>query len=381
MRCPATPLPPPRATATLERAQMQLHRSFAASDAALSSAPSTLLTALEACRLANSPRTPPPVLPSNLSRSPAAVQQRQLDFARALSAGCAASSLPAHCSLGDLAPCAYQEGVPLHLRQPLLRHAAFAADGEPSHLAAALRTLRARNHTLLVVGESTAEEVVRHGGCELARHGAAAWNASLQLEHPHGQISPSGGGMDSRLRALNASLERLLSAGGGMVLLSVGVHFNLPDRRQYAAYLRQVLPALDRFARRCERCRALVRTPSPQHFAPRGAVGTVTFRNATPFGAAYPCEAWSTTAHADADELPECWRADDITHMIGELRLRHVLVVDSGRTMQPFWRSHVGSVVKRKRAGHTGIADCTHNCPTPFLLEPLWWAVRLVATL
>ncbi|KAL1520917.1 hypothetical protein AB1Y20_022477 [Prymnesium parvum] len=387
MICPSHLLSSPRATEPLQAAQLRLNHRFTHLIHAPSTAPPSALTELEACRLSNSERERAPILPSDRARSLTAVLQQQIAFAKAISAGCPASSLPPHCSIGDWPSCAYQEGLPLHLRQPLLRYAAFAPVGEPSHLVVALRLLSARNHTLLVVGESTAAEVITHGHCELARHNASDLSSVMQLAHPHGQVRPEDG-IESRLRALNASLEQVISAGGGMVLLSVGVHFNLLYREKYAAYLRQVLPALDRFARRCRKCISLVRTPNVQHFPPTGAVGTSTFQmSSAKFSSAYPCKALRTrdfntkTGHSTAELLPECWRTADLTLTIDELGLRHLLVVDSGRTMEWRWKSHHGNAIRTTVNNRSkGVVDCTHNCVSPFLYEPLWWAIRLVAS-
>ncbi|KAL1520916.1 hypothetical protein AB1Y20_022476 [Prymnesium parvum] len=388
MICPSDPLSSPRATEPLQAAQLRLNHRFTHLIHAPSTAPPSALTELEACRLSNSERERAPILPSDRARSLTAVLQQQIAFAKAISAGCPASSLPPHCSIGDWPSCAYQEGLPLHLRQPLLRYAAFAPVGEPSHLVVALRLLSARNHTLLVVGESTAGEVVRHGHCELARHNASSLRPRIELAQPHGQVRPEDV-IEARLRALNASLEQVISAGGGMVLLSVGVHFNFPDREKYVAYLRQVLPALDRFARRCRKCISLVRTPNVQHFPSTGAVGTSTFQmSSAKFSSAYPCKALRTrnfstkTGHSTAELLPECWRTADRTRTIDELGLRHVLIADYGRAMERFWQSHPGNMIKDKSTGNsTGVSDCSHNCMSAFLYEPLWWAVRFVASL
>ena len=57
------------------------------------------------------------------------------------------------------------------------------------------------------------------------------------------------------------------------------------------------------------------------------------------------------------------------------LRLRHLLVVQLGRALEPQWDLHMGNRLKAK----TTVSDCLHHCYAPLLYQPLWWALRHAA--
>ena len=231
---------PARAGPALQRVQAQLDEYYTAARLDLfQTASVNTLTESERCRIERAQQASPPQIGVSSGKLVAAVQRQQLMYAQAIGTGCPASQLPPGCSIGERPSCAWQDGLPLQARQPLLRHAIFAsADGE-SHLVEALTQLLVRNLSLLVVGDSTAGEVVTNARCEVARRDEQQLDTRIRLAHPHGEREPSDG-LDSRLRALNASLEQLAAEGGGVALLSIGVHFNQPDRAAYSAYLDRV---------------------------------------------------------------------------------------------------------------------------------------------
>ena len=233
---------PPRASTALQRVQARLDEHYTARLNLSQAVSAGTVTESERCRLERARQVTPPELDALNGKLTAAVQRHQLAYSTAINAGCPASQLPQGCSVGERPSCAWQDGLPLLARQPLLRHAKFASADGDSHLVAMLTQLRMRNLSLLVVGDSTAGEVVTHAQCEVARRGEQRLETSIRLAHPHGEREPSDG-LDSRLRALNTSLERLTAEGGGVAMLSIGVHFNLPDRAAYVAYLSRVRAA------------------------------------------------------------------------------------------------------------------------------------------
>ena len=49
------------------------------------------------------------------------------------------------------------------------------------------------------------------------------------------------------------------------------------------------------------------------------------------------------------------------------------MVLPVHRLTRPLWHAHLG-------VSRTGKAvDCSHFCPAPFLFDPLWFAVRMIA--
>ncbi|KAL3928162.1 MAG: hypothetical protein SGPRY_002507 [Prymnesium sp.] len=206
---------PPRAAPRLEQAQLRLNQAFTAT-AGSSLLPSTAsLTRRERCLLLRSERlaSPRELASTSLVR---AVMEQQAGAVDSMSRGCPPSSLPGGCGVGDLASCAWQQGLPLHGRDLILRHSLFAAKGDAAHLVSALSVLQRYRLQLLVVGESTAAEIIAHSNCELARHGAQSLNSTFRLAYPHGERFPVDGAL-ARLHSLNTSLEELALSGGGVV--------------------------------------------------------------------------------------------------------------------------------------------------------------------
>ena len=65
----------------------------------------------------------------------------------------------------------------------------------------------------------------------------------------------------------------------------------------------------------------------------------------------------------------------------------HVLTVPLHKLTAWWWDAHRGLVTEHSFSRHgqevirpdeyTMVADCTHYCNSPFLYQPLWWALGL----
>ena len=270
-----------------------------------------------------------------------------------------------------------------------------------------LREAVANNGTVLFMGDSLMDELARAARCEMRRAGLDYKRVFFQRVEPSGARSTHG--MQSAFR----------SAGGGpngrvVVAFSMGAHYNDgvhadaagTNRTAMRAHAAKMLKVLESFAVSCRHCTVALVTPHSQHFnVPDGCFrgagsrrlpGTskrpvgegaekwvfipanVSARTPDFFG----CRAWTEQPRSDSCNS---WRAEEAMTSCAE-HAPHVVTVPLHRVSSLWWNAHVGMNLERHAKLMGGnpwkttydryeIPDCTHFCPSPFLYQPVWWAL------
>eukprot|EP00966_Prymnesium_polylepis_P012051 276548-Prymnesium_polylepis.1 len=189
-------------------------------------------------------------------------------------------------------------------------------------------------------------------------------SASFRVGDAASAKSPGGIPTSAQVRLLGALLDHMYRRGGGVVLLSMGVHYNANSRGDYDSCLRMVLPLLDAYAQRCKYCVAMMRTANAQHFPdPSGAMVGLDFVTSikTAASSGYYCSPLQQLGANMRSDSPMCWRATNPLRVLAELELQHVLVVPLGRVLEDRWDTHIGVRVKAKGQ----VTDCLHHCFGP----------------
>lgn len=305
-----------------------------------------------------------------------------------------------------------------------------AADGG-SHLVAALRRMRGRS--LLWVGDSISRQLAEAARCEVGRAvgPGSADAAALQRQIVFADLTKHERSRDELTRRFSQLTRpargeggeggELGGGGGAIVIANLGLHYNnrnsserersreLPrkvlrshprlafgtmrrfhhmwDRQQFRSRTKMLLRLLDAFGRACDGCVGVYITTTTQHFdSPTGA-----FERKQREPTAYPCRALRASSsvqgaaadehrhrtRADDDDAPpdpNAWRPGDALELAHQQSVEGRLVVlPIHRLTRPLWHAHLG-------VSRTGKAvDCSHFCPAPFLFDPLWFAVRMIA--
>ena len=140
---------------------------------------------------------------------------------------------------------------------------------------------------------------------------------------------------------------------------------------------------LDAFARSCDGCRSVLFTSPVQHFAtrtggyPGGDCSTYPTYGPCPklpppaadARPPYPCRPLGMAATTD-DASPNRWRATELIDAVHRNGSGATLLLPLHELTATYWEAHVG-------IGRDGRqADCTHFCPSPFMWERFWWALR-----
>jgi hypothetical protein len=300
------------------------------------------------------------------------------------------------------------DSLPLARRLSLMgRHRATAALSNESHLLRALRDA-AGDGPLVLFGDSIMRDLFKSAICELLRsnaHDDVAFAVS-RLEYMGSHEVGGSPAVDtslSKLASLERKLRRISARAGSIVVASVGVHYNnddsvtttTPNRSILAQHAARLLGLLSGFRAECRRpCDALLLTSTAQHFAtPDGAYHAAITpavaaspSSRTPNGLehnlpappdAYACKAWPATRSAPAgwpvhaSHSPSTWRVDDVMKVRRE-RFADVPVIPLHLLSSTWWDAHPGLRPDKSHA----TTDCTHFCASPFLFEPVWWAVR-----
>ena len=83
----------------------------------------------------------------------------------------------------------------------------------------------------------------------------------------------------------------------------------------------------------------------------------------------YPCRPLGAAATTD-DASPNRWRATELIDAVHRNGSGATLLLPLHELTATYWEAHVG-------IGRDGRqADCTHFCPSPFMWERFWWALR-----
>ena len=146
----------------------------------------------------------------------------------------------------------------------------------------------------------------------------------------------------------------------------------------------------------CEACLAVFVTAPKQHFDTADGAWSPSVVNTTnislgckPLAAAPPPPSPPLTPRGRTraplpSESANLWRSDEAL-MLAPL-FPHTVVLPAHRASAPLWNAHPGGkadplvgirFIHGERVRQSSI-DCTHNCFSPFVLEPLWDALRIV---
>ena len=327
---------------------------------------------------------------------------------RALQAACADyrqatpewSRFYAHCALANTGMrwrCGGMDKLPLSMRSSLLlRERRFVPVApERSHLVEALRRLGGKR-SLYFLGDSLPRQLRDAALCEVRRALGPEASAAAEARLLYSPLTDSemqdrvgrghGAAMLTRLTQVVRSAH---AAGGGVLVASLGLHYNNEahgnawDRERMRIHLDLLVRVLDAFARSCDGCRSVLFTSPVQHFAtrtggyPGGDCSTYPTYGPCPklpppaadARPPYPCRPLGMAATTD-DASPNRWRATELIDAVHRNGSGATLLLPLHELTATYWEAHVG-------IGRDGRqADCTHFCPSPFMWERFWWALR-----
>ena len=280
------------------------------------------------------------------------------------------------------------------IRLPMLRRHRLVAPASGSHMwTSSAAGWSHHRRPMVFIGDSVLEGMAHAMQCEMVR-GAPSDAAMLSARSDGAAISVIRYGDGSEredqrtLRSVNASLLAMTSRGGGLVVASFGHHFNNQYARigfvegfsvQLRSHLERalvpLLRVLETFASSCRRCLAALVTPSLQHFETTDG----TFDQAIFLSTGYGCRAVQNLS-AISNSSANCWRAEDMVRL-AKLYAPRVLLIPLHTISNDWWAQHPGTAgLKRfvsKYIQRKTTTDCTHLCYSPWLYEPLWWAISL----
>lgn len=155
------------------------------------------------------------------------------------------------------------------------------------------------------------------------------------------------------------------------------------DRERFAEDVDVLFEYLERFAASCAGCRSVFMTAPFQHFPTSDGsfspdVLNVSLRDAG-LKSGGGCKPFSgRLSNASANH----WRGDDV--MARRKKYPHVTVIPLHILSRAWWDLKFGASGARPVPGRPQLAslilDCTHLCYSPFIYEPLWWALDAVAS-
>lgn len=255
-----------------------------------------------------------------------------------------------------------------------------------SHLWASPSGFFRRRQPAVFFGDSVLRLMAKAARCE-ARRGVPAvegMDAASRIELIEAAILD-----DRALNEFNRSLANMAASGGGLALASFGHHyrhtysrsglveaFSVRVRGNYLVGLERLRAMLDHFGSLGPHCLSVLVTPSLQHFETLDGTFDASVINATGYG----CRAAPVLAQIDKSS-PNSWRSRDMIRLAKFAP--HVLVVPLHQPSVHWWHQHPGTngltrfISKAHRRKTT--TDCTHVCYSPWLYEPLWWALRVAA--
>ena len=254
----------------------------------------------------------------------------------------------------------------------------------PSHLSRMPRPV-----TILFAGDSVMSSIHEAARCELAGSG---WKQFVSMRYVRIE---AGKGVEPELERELRDLER--TAVRVVVVVSMGLHFGddtemrayftekqvsgdhrLKTREGFKTKLRSVLGALRSFVSVPLRNVLLV-TSSFQHFPT--ADGAHHHSKATVLRNFYGC-ARTPLWHVLLKNSTTRWRVDDAVEAAQRMGF---LTMPMHLLSQHWWDAHPGTRPPRaatkqepvlgSRNSTSLVLDCTHHCYSPYMWEPLWWAI------
>mmetsp|Transcript_32218 Transcript_32218/g.73841 ORF Transcript_32218/g.73841 Transcript_32218/m.73841 type:complete len:272 (+) Transcript_32218:486-1301(+) len=231
----------------------------------------------------------------------------------------------------------------------------------------------------------------------------------------------SSNGMHSQ--ASNDPIEQvikdLIRAGTGILVFSFGVHYDDINqirsaiaqmhlhgnvgsplsRHDLLSDLQHLLPKISRLSSGCPRCSIIYVTSTSQHFTSSDGTFKADIARSVSNGS-FGCKPWpaTTNTHTKAlsnstsktvlisDQWPlssmsaNSWRTFDVVEKLQHMP--NVTIIPLHILSSKWWNLHQGATTDNwrglgKGCGRSGkiCIDCTHFCYSPFMFEPVWWAL------
>ena len=231
---------------------------------------------------------------------------------------------------------------------------------------------------LYFIGDSILAQMVDYGvKCELSRA-----KQSIHVEYTE-LLKGEFGQLWKVLLAIRAKQR-------GIVVVSFGLHFDNEGstnartpkgtRAEFNTAVENVFTVLDNLRQSCPRCGALFLTATSQHFATADGAYAAPPKATENIAPSYSCRALQADALA-SETSPQRWREEDVLRIAA--RYPRVAVAPLTTLSRSWWDMHIGATSRSWRGVAYSNAsrvrvDCTHFCYSLFLLEPVWWALRLV---
>ena len=275
---------------------------------------------------------------------------------------------------------------------------------EASHL----REVLADGGRLLFVGDSLMDEVSRAARCEARRAGLdEKWLSFSAFLRDPSRWSQSKAALRASFDRMGGRTERLT------VAVSLGNHYNnmsaeptgeapslgnvttsKHSQAHFEVHVRLTLQLLDSLARECQRCNVVFLTAQSQHFETASGSYASSWRQdanaawnpALRHGRVFipgNVSAWlpNYTYGCRPLHLPlspqaaNAWRGS--TALAEAKQTPNVLTVPLHRISTLWWGAHIGLNSPNGTSAEDRylVPDCTHYCNSPFLYQPVWWAL------
>ena len=195
-------------------------------------------------------------------------------------------------------------------------------------------------------------------------------------------------------------VKQYANASNVVSVASIGVHYNNQmshsrgaveafDIRTRASYVQDVQTlarALEHFVSAVTPAAhrtAMLITPPLQHFETWDGTYDRSIFSTNGFGCRLLNETALAALRADSTTAsPNVWRSADLLEA-AHTYAPHVLVAPFHSVSNGLWDQHPGQHGTKRFQKHNYVykptLDCTHFCYSPFLYEPLWWAIGQAA--
>ena len=261
----------------------------------------------------------------------------------------------------------------------------------PARLLSALR-----RWPIAIAGDSLMRFVYDAAQCEVLRSAASSLDKRAMLS----RLAFVDLNVDATKQraSISSHLSRLSRLGGGVFIASLGAHYNVEpanhrgaveafdihDRSDYDNHVTQLAALLEEYATTKPSPAsnapsgthvAILATPPLQHFETRDG----TYARSIYASTGYGCRELDEAAREHLESTSaNSWRSADMI-AIARKHAPHVLVAPWHAVSRHLWDQHPGNHgtrrAERKHYLFKRTLDCTHFCYSPFVYEPLWWAI------
>lgn len=175
----------------------------------------------------------------------------------------------------------------------------------------------------------------------------------------------------------------------GVVLLNLGLRYGPGEKEELRGRADELVGELERWSSDCgDACVAIVATATTQHFSTARDRVWRGHNSSSPVGVAHipmgggcaPLPGPFVQMQRVQPSSPNVWRSEAVSEAVHAAG-NHVALVPLHLISQHWWSAMRGAMSNAFPEPKTPtFVDCTHYCLTPYLLQPLWWAVCVAAT-